>query len=255
MSSCMEGNSQLLPRLLASEKPILLPSKGTSSQAAYKRTFPFSSNGELGVTFPADAEEELLQQHANTYAGMKLLRAVWQEPVLGGGGCAECSGTHFPMAAARDGAVVWCGAGHCLQAPKQLSWCCGYGQAVKKCVAQPAERKVVSLDWLTLRLQSEDLEEVVPSDPSSLLPPSDVRPDFGFLRTFRPELQPEQIFVPCSELAAVGQAVSVMGFASRPDSIWARTFMLRPSGEQMGAADDDGSNVEFDSAWEIALLG
>ena len=39
----------------------------------------------IGVTFPADAEEELLQQHANTYAGMKLLRAVWQEPVLGGG--------------------------------------------------------------------------------------------------------------------------------------------------------------------------
>ena len=90
---------------------------------------------------------------------------------------------------------------------------------------------MVPLDWLTATLQPEDLEEAAPSDPSSPLPPADVCPDFGFLRTFSSKLRPETIFVPCSEPPVVGQAVSVLGFASRPDTLWAETFMLRSSGE------------------------
>ena len=70
------------------------------------------------ITDAASDEEVLLEQNSARYAGIKLMRGMWEE------GSYNSSGTFFPLALPDDG-VMWSSAGHCLMpnAQRMRRWC------------------------------------------------------------------------------------------------------------------------------------
>ena len=127
--SGMEGNWDLV-RYSVAEKPIV------GNWGTYKRTFPLDhATGRVLIRGASSADEELLERSSGNYAGMGLLRGLWEEPT------ARRGGTFFPLAAP-EGRVLWGGAGHCLLPAEQHGWRCGFGTDVSP-QFRPVGRAVV----------------------------------------------------------------------------------------------------------------
>lgn len=241
MGSNMEGNWQLLPHPEA-EKPIAVYQGSTT----YKRTFPFDlGSGQLVISRPTISEEQELVQQSHQYAGIKLLRGLWQEQLLGAQ--VDSSGTHFPVAAPL-GETLWCSAGHCLISTKQQWWRCGYGQEVMKTSpsSEQAFRTVIDLTWLR---DGSILSEVMPSDPSRSIPAAAVLPDFGFLQTTGPACHPDMLFIPCSDPLTTGKPVCLLGFAAKPSADWARCYLRTEADFEAYKVNSQGKDPPLD--WEL----
>ena len=243
----MEGNWRLLDHLVA-EKPISIRESTT-----FKRTFPFDSeSGGLYISRPDSEDEVMLQQNSGQFAGIKLMRGLWQEKPIG-----SCSGTYFPVAApATGGGVMWCSAGHCLMSSLQRHWRCGYRLQVfpTSPTSELAVRAVVDQDWLKASLTRSELAETTPSHPPRPIVAAQVMPDFGFMLTLRPIVHPQQIFIPCARQLTEGESVCVLGFAHKPDANWACTFLRTEADYEQRALECQvlNHNEELPVDWQLS---